>query len=163
MTRIVKTVTATKTTSVARDAVKAGTVFVNLTKDGKRMTERYAALGHNGKFFSINLANGALASSSNGRKKVAEVGAFNFRVTLLPEAQQVRKARKDVTDSEAFKVVGRDLDERKTYINLGKLADGRFTSLDLNKPFGEDYATTDEGNKQVVVVGTYEIDAKIAA
>lgn len=151
--------------SVARKTVKAGQVFAVIieNKPGKK---RYAAIGHNGRWLSMNLENGELSSTSKGDKKVLPVGKYDFSFNLnnmdaatrLPKVTKTVK-RSEVKSGEIFVVKGQE----SQYVHLGTLnRDGkgtRFCSMRVGS--GEnDYATTDNGNSNVDVIGTAELNVE---
>jgi hypothetical protein len=81
------TATATKTT---RASVPAGACF--MVKKGNKV---YANIGQRtvppsgeARFESINVANGELASSANGKSEVTIVGSWELNVTLTPDAKR---------------------------------------------------------------------------
>jgi hypothetical protein len=139
---------------VRRDAVQPGQVFELLKREGGHGTKKYLAIGNNGKFFSLNTANGELASTDDGAKRVALVGKGKFSVTYLPPAQQTTTTRRNVRNNQVFKAAGKD--RENSYAAVGRLSDGRWASLNLHDPFDSDYAVTENGDRKVVIIGTYE-------
>lgn len=154
MPKIVKTVARSAgLTSVRRDAVKAGEIFQVLIK-GAVGRNYYGALGHNGKSFSINLANGELASTQNMDKAVVVVGKFSIKTSAL-----------DLSGKETTRgALKNDAVFRKgetNYLNLGRLSSGKLVSINMAKPFGEDYAASSKPDGKCVQVGTWSIEAQI--
>lgn len=144
-------------TPVRRDAVKAGEIFQVLLK-GVPGRNHYGALGHNGKSFSINLGNGELASTGKMDKKVVVVGKFSVKTSALDLAGK-ETTRGALKNNAVFRAKGEG--KESIYLNLGKLTDGKAVSINMAKPFGEDYASTSALAKGVVQVGTWSIDATI--
>lgn len=159
MPRIQQTVSRSTLKTVARSAVLTGQVFRVMIK-GVMGKKTYIALGHNGKSFSINTANGELASTSKKDKAVTVVGKAIFRTQPFDPLAQGRVAtRGTLGNSDVFKVNGGE----KTYLNLGKLKDGRYVSVNAGKAMGEDYAVTDNGRSEVQVLSTWSAEVQLAA
>lgn len=152
---VTRTKTATKT--IARRDVKTGQVFQLVRKDGSFGDKLYAALGHNGKWFSVNLGNGELSSTDNGASKVAVVGKISISTKLFHTDERRETTRAGVKTHELF----RSKTGSKTYAHMGTLSDGRFASVNMEDPYNDNYAVSDNGRNPVVVVGTYEIHANV--
>jgi len=142
-----------KMTARKRSEVGAGLLFRLVKTDGSMGDKTYASIGRNGKFYSINVDTGALASTTNEDKNVAVVGKYKWDVRVATDpAQRVTKRRGDVTHGEVF-VVGRDAADPSgtiTYLAIGKNNEGKFLAVNLASG---DYATTLNASKNVVVIG----------
>ena len=145
--------------TVARKDVKPGQVFALVKRDGSLSDKHYLAIGNNGKFMSVNLGNGELASTDNGTSRVAVVGKGQLHVTHSHEHHET--TRRALRGNEVFRAKGNG--RESSYAALGRLTNGKWASLNLNDPFDRDYAVTDNGDRRVVVLGTYEIKAQVAA
>lgn len=153
--------------TVARINVPAKAVFAYVDKDGKRMKNNYAAIGNSGtddRMFSINLANGELAS---GRAKGAQrptliVGAYEYVVTVNPDkTKHVLKSRGEVASGEAFIVPNAkraDGGKPVLYGHVGQVDDGRFLSMNFAT---QELASTKKDDSKVLVVGTYTLNATV--
>jgi hypothetical protein len=136
-----------------RADVGAGLLF-RLIKSGNVQGDKtYASIGRNGRFYSINIATGALAATDNGDKNVAIVGSYKWDVTVITDpAKRVNKTRGDVDDGEVF-VIGRNAAEPAgtiAYLAIGKNNAGKFLAVNLTSG---DYAVTPKANKPVIVIG----------
>lgn len=147
---------------IRRDAVKPSQVFQKVVdaKTGKLGNKLYGAIGRNGKLFSLDLESGELASTSKGASLVVVVGKFVIQTKDYALADQRRTTREQVATNEVFKVKGGS----EKYANMGTLTDGRDASLNLADPFNDNYAVNNgRDNKNVIVLGTYEVKAQVAA
>lgn len=142
-------------TTVARSSLSAGQVFQIVKRDGTHGRKTYVALGHNGKMFSINTANGVLASTVKGEKRVAIVGKATFSTSALkfPGTDTTRGA---LRNDAVFRV------KESIYLNLGTLKDGNFVGVNAGKAMGEDYAVGRDGGKHVQQVGTWSVEVTLA-
>jgi len=142
-------------TQTTREQVKVGAIFAINVGDGRPGQRRYGAIGTNGKFASVNMANGKLAftPTSKASKKVILMGSYNIEARFFPQNQYRKIARKDVTDSMLFTVADGD----KVYAHLGKNNDGHVVSLNLRS---RDYAVG-PGNGKVTIVGSYKLKGQI--
>jgi uncharacterized protein affecting Mg2+/Co2+ transport len=147
--------------TVARSAVGAGLLFRLKKKDGSEGDVTYASIGRNGKFYSINIATGALASTENGDKPVTVVGKYKWVTDIVTDsARRVNKTRGDVAVGEMF-VVSRDagdLGGKTAYVAIGKNNSGKFLAVNL---VSGDYAVTDNARKAVVVIGSGRIEGSM--
>lgn len=160
--------TADAKTTVARIDVAARAVFAYVGKDGKRMKNRYAAIGNSTKddrMFSVNLDNGELSSgrkAKDGNRPTEVVGAFTYNVIVNPDkTQHVAKKRGDVKSGEVFIIPNakRPAGAKPVlYGHMGLVNDGRVLSVDFNTL---ELASTTNENSNVVVVGSYTIDATV--
>ena len=148
--------TRSRTTSrstVARSSVKAGKIF-----QAKGQSKQYASVGHDGKYYSVNLANGELASSANGGKAVSIIGSFTYTLSgsLNPDCGSRRKVRRSsLKNGEIFHMPGGKI----LYGNLGKLSTGRWLAINLAS--GNHAVSSVRPNGNVCVVGNFELSATI--
>jgi len=139
----------------SRGRLTPGQLFAKVI-DGKVSTQNYAALGKNGKFYSINLANGELASATNPDAAVAVTGKFTWALTRVPSGA-VRTCRRDaIKNGELFIVRGGN----NLYGHLGRLSDGSYKGVNIASG---DTTITANGASMVDVVGFYQMDAVTAA
>ncbi len=144
-------------TTVARSEVKTGDIFQLVKKDGSLGEKTYVHVGHNGRDYSFNIANGELASTKTPAKRVTVVGKAQIETNYFKsQSQWVWKLRRDVKSGEIFQVKGGD----SRYAGMGNLKDGRLASKNLNNPSDDDYAVTENGNSRVQVIGTWELVGK---
>jgi len=138
-----------------RGRLTPGQLFAKVI-EGKVSTKGYAALGKNGKFYSINLANGELASATKPDAAVAVIGKFTWELSRVP-AGAVRTCRRDqVKNGELFIVRGGN----NLYGHLGRLANGSYKGVNIASG---DTTITANGASMVDVVGTYRMNAVLAA
>lgn len=143
--------------TVSRRDVKPGQVFRKQLRDGAIGDNVYAALPHNGKNFSINLNTGNIASSVKHDAPCKIVGSYELNISLTPN-QLKETTRSEVKTNEVFRVKGGDT----LYLNLGMIDNHkRYISLPVHAKFDNNYAVTENGNSAVVLVGTYNINAKL--
>jgi hypothetical protein len=136
-----------------RADVAVGTVFQVRNRSGAQGTKTYAAIGSNGKNFSIDLANGQLASTKKADRQVKTVGSFHYELTVNPTSQDVRK-RSQVKEGEVFHVKG----GTKLYGHAGMATNGEPRPRYIGVTFDTmDNSTTTDGNKNVVVLGKFKI------
>lgn len=145
--------------SVARRNLAPGAVFSLVKRDGTVGRKQYMAIGNNGRWLSINLATGQLASTSNSGKKVTVVGKGKFRFNRWGSYKHAETTRGRVQSNQLFQV----RDGGKTYAALGKFNDGRFCGVNIADPQSGDYAAGDDSKKNVTVVGDYTIAVEVAA
>lgn len=159
--------TADAKTIVARADVPARAVFAYVDKNGDRMEGRYAAIGNSTKddrLFSVNLKNGELASgrAKDATRKVEVIGAFTYNATINPDkTAHVARKRSEVKSGEVFIVPNAkrgDGAKPVLYAHMGLVNDGRYLSVDLNTL---ELASTTNGNSNVIVVGTFAVDATV--
>lgn len=137
--------------TVARDAIVAGQIF--RTQNGRKL---YAHLGSNGKMFSLNLNSKELASSRSKNKKVVLVGKFTYETSRAP-GKGAATTRGAVKDGELFTV---GAEPGALYAHIGRKGTGEMLSVNL---VSGDIASTTNTRSAVNVVGTFRIDAKVAA
>lgn len=143
-----------------RDQIKPGEVFAKVI-DGKPSKKYYAALGHNGKFLSVNLTNGELASAVKLDAPVVIVGKWKLgTIKEMDQAKWRPTTRAAVKNGEMFVAKGKE--RRSLYAHLGRLTNAKFCSFDVGGPV-ENYATTDNGARNVLVVGKFKIDVELSA
>ena len=149
-----------KTAVLTRGQVKPGQVFSIVGRDGKKMAQRYAAIGHNGKAYSINLATGGLASTDNDNSRVAIVGTFTYDVKMNPNGVPVTKLRSQLADGDVFVVRGSK--SGRLYAHMGALANpgNRWLSVNLGT---RDHAIATNGGKRVNVTGKLVLNVKSLA
>lgn len=145
--------------ATTRRAVLPGQVFSLVRRDGTVSKKQYLAIGTNGKYLSVNLATGELASTANGNKKVAIVGKGKFRFNHFSSWNHRNATRRQVRSNELFQV----RDGGKVYAALGRFKDGRFCAVNAADPQSGDYAAGDDAGKNVKVVGDYTISVEVAA
>ncbi len=134
-----------------RDKVKVGDIFAINVGSGRSGTKRYGAIGTNGKFASVNMANGNLAFTtiSGAKKRVIVVGSYDIKATFLPPQQHRAMSRSVVSDDMLFVTKSGS----NVYAHLGRNRDGGCVSLNLQS---RDYAVgSNTGN--VTVVGSYKL------
>lgn len=141
---------------VARSSVTWGQVFRRYNADGTLGDKTYAAVGKNGRFYSINLSSADVAAADDGEARVKVVGSWDLTVKVGAKSANTNTRRDRVNDESIYKVKG----GAKMYANLGKLRDGRFISLNVQS---QDYALGGKGAKNVTVTGSYELTYKLAA
>jgi hypothetical protein len=141
-----------------REDVGAGLMFRLIKKDGSHGEKTYASIGRNGRFYSINVANGALAATDNGDKPVAVVGKYKWEATVITDpARRVTTTRGAVNDGDIF-VIGRDAAEpagKISYLAIGRNNAGKFLAVNLASG---DYAVTDKASKPVIVIGKGKLE-----
>ena len=139
-----------------RSNVPVGAIF-GINVGGSVGQKRYGAIGQNGKFASINMANGNLAftSESQSGKKVIVVGSYDIKANLLPPSQHKKMARSKVADDMLFTIA----EGNNVYAHLGTNRDGDCVSLNLRS---RDYAVG-AGRGKVTVVGSYKLQGQSAA
>lgn len=158
MTKVVIKRSANQATTHRGD-VKAGQVFALVKKDGTVSKKLYAAVGNNGKLFSVNLDTGALASTADENRKVAVIGKFVVETRYVSRYEQKSVARSQVKSGEIFHAKGKDT----PYLSLGTLSDGRWASINMKNPMNDNYAVGNNGDAQVVVIGSGTLAAQVAA
>lgn len=136
---------------LTRGELKSGMVFSYLI-DGKPGKKQYAAIGTNGRQYSVNLASGEVASSNKPEREVVLTGVWEFVINRKPAPTVLRECRRsEVRSNEVFHVVGKPT----LYAHVGRITramDG-FLSVPLAKT--ENHAVTRNGNSRVQVIGTY--------
>lgn len=136
-----------------RADVKVGQVFRVRNRSGARGTETYAAIGRNGKHFSVNLRTGALASTKRGDRPVTLVGTFKYNTMISPTATR-ETTRGQVREGEVFRVKG----GTRLYGHIGMATEGERTPRAIGVTFDTlDNSTTADMNKKVIVCGKWEI------
>ena len=140
-----------------RDNVKTGSIFALDKGAGRYGAKRYGAIGTNGKFASINMANGRLSFTplDKAGKRVVVMGDYDVVATFFPPDQHYKVNRGSV-DSEALFIIA---EGNNVYAHLGKNNDDMVVSLNLRS---RDYAVG-SGNGMVTVVGSYKIMGQAAA
>jgi hypothetical protein len=147
--------------SVVRNAVKPGEVFSLVKRNGTVGRKLYMALGNNGRLYSINLENGALAGTGKPSKTVAIVGKGHVTPTYYgrTDGRRIATTRVNVKSGDIFQ----HKDSDKSYLALGTLKDGRFASVNMADPFNDDYAVGTNAKSHVTVIGHAEFHAQVAA
>lgn len=139
------------------------TKAVFLSADGKK---KCAALGMNGRAYSVNLDTHELASSANDDAQVTLVGTWDFDVNR----QYVRDSRigqemnrSDVAPGEMFQLVR----GHEEYLHIGRVNKSRNGWLSIPFARQQNHAIADaghgDGTTRVVVTGTFQIKATLAA
>ena len=152
---------------VARGEVQQGQVFRHINSDTGRPTNtaQYGAIGQNGRLYGVRLDNGddtagEASSASNAAGRVEVVGSYSFSTVMLPASQHRKMTRAALPDNAVFRISQRGNGlGKKTYINLGKLNNGTFLAVDTGKWPSQDHTIGRKGQKNVVMVGTYELNA----
>lgn len=139
-------------TRMARRDVPNGFVFKMVKRDGSMGDVAYAAIAQNGKNFSINTSNGALASTGSDDKQVVIVGKFTYATTRHAVAADMKAtARSLLKLGDLFMAKGK----HQVYGNVGQLNDGRFASINMDNG---NYGVTSKGSRNVVKVGEFSLD-----
>jgi hypothetical protein len=134
---------------IARNRVRPGQVFSIVKRDGTLGTKKFAAVGSNGKLYSLNLATGELASTKKPSRLVSVVGRFVVRAA--PSYTAKATTRGLVKSGQMFTVKGGST----RYLHLGKTADG-FVAINMASPLDDDYTVGRDAAKHVAVVGEAE-------
>lgn len=143
---------AGKLPNKTRGSVSAGEVFSVYNRAGQLGRKAYAALGKNGRLYSVNIESKELASTANSKSTVAIVGKFKYTAKLSPSGVLRTCRRSEVREGEIFQVG----DEPKTlYLHMGfRSSDNKLMSVNL---VSGDVASTANGGSTVHVVGSGEI------
>lgn len=145
-----------KNMEVTREEVEQGQVFGVVNRDGEVGTH-YAAIGANGRLYSVNLTNGALASSDNRSKLCRVLGKWKFRVTKS-WAYERNTTRDEVKPGEVFVVEG----GTKEYAHMGKITKDHDGWLSIPLANQQNHAYTENGDSKVKVIGKFRIDVSLA-
>lgn len=138
--------------SLRRD-VKAGQIFAVRGRDGK-LGRNFANVGHNGRYYSVNLENGELASTRKGETPVTITGKWQFVINRKPAPGVVRTCkRSEVRSGEVFHVNGKDT----LYAHMGSITRAMEGYLSVPIARTENHAVTRNGNSTVHVIGTFVI------
>lgn len=140
-----------------REEVPNGAVFAVANREG-RLGVNYAAIGMNGRMYSVNLKTGELASSSNDDKNVTLTGKWSFGLKLSPRVTRVC-VRSEVRPGELFKVHGKE----KVYAHMGRITRDHTGWLSIPISNTDNHAFTTNGKSHVDVVGTFELNAELAS
>lgn len=146
---------------MTRGDVKQGLVFTVKRPDG-RTGKKYAAIGANGRMYSVNLDTSELASSGNRNSEVTLIGKWAFDVDRTYKhgtnrvGQQMKRSA--VRQGEVFSVKG----GAKEYAHVGSITRARngWLSVPLRNP--ENHAVSENGDSTVTVVGTFAIKVELA-
>lgn len=144
------TITRTQTVGNTRAAVGVGKVFSYVKKDGTVKPERFIALGASDRLYSVKVGNGELSGTdlSKGKKPVAVLGTWEIIPTVFKDPSSISvQHRRHLQVGQLFRVK----DNGKTYVHLGVLNAGKFLSFSISS---NDYAVTEDGDKEVALVGT---------
>lgn len=147
---------------VARSTVTWGQVFRRYNADGTLGDKKYAAVGKNGRFYSINIGNAEVAAADDGDARVKVIGSWKLNMDVGSKAAAIPTTRRHVNTESLFTVKG----GKRIYANLGRLRDGKYIALN---PASQDYSlapmrgSADKSNKNVVVVGSYDLSFKLNA
>lgn len=156
MPGIVRIVRGADAPTLTRGNVAQGMIFSVV--NGKN---NYAAIGHNGRMYSLNLATGELASSANENSQVTLRGKWvfnvdrNFRYGVNRVGQLT--TRSDVRPGEVFRVK----DGADDYAHMGRINRDKngWLSVPLARP--TNHAVTTKGDSHVTIVGTFTVDATL--
>lgn len=145
--------------TMRRNDVKQGQLFSHTKRDGTMSQKLLLAIGKNGKNYSINLENKAIASSTNDAGGVVIRGYAEWVVSRFNLDKEVPKTRGEVLSGEMFTLD--DDDKRAVYLHIGELADKKLLSV----PFDnfENHAITANRKSHVRVIGTFSIKANVVA
>lgn len=136
--------------SLTRKDAKPGDIFVVRGK-----TVKYAAVGQNGKLYSINLTTGEVASTANPNSHIDIVGHYTVGLTLWPAAKHFATTRNQIAPNQLFisgKYSPPPYTDKALYMSLGTLDNGQGISLNVGS---RDHALCSiNSNGPVIVVGT---------
>jgi hypothetical protein len=157
-----------------RGQISAGVVFQTFLRNGVLGRKQYAAIGENGRSYSVNIATKELAGTAKKDRQVQIVGKWEMKSTLnvalragpnvitLPggvKANVVRRcARSAVKGNELF--VATDTTPTSVYAHVGVRKDGKLLSLNTSNG---NHAITNKLSREVAVVGTYQMDVQLAS
>lgn len=139
-------------THVRRDAVAQGQVFGVPNRAGRCGTQ-YAAIGANGRHYSVNLSNGVLASSGNPTKNCKLLGKWKFNVTKARHLER-NTTRSQVRPGEVFVVAN----GTKEYANMGRITKDHNGWLSIPLANQQNHAYTENGDSKVRVIGIFRMD-----
>lgn len=158
---------------ITRGQVVAGQVFRTFRRDGSLGRKEYAAIGENGRSYSVNLATRELAGTAKKGRQVQIIGKWQIKTNMSPALRAGanvvaladgrkfnivrRTTRGDVKGNELF--VALDTTPTSIYAQVGTRKDGKL--LSLNQQNGN-HAITNKFNRQVAVVGTYSMDVTLS-
>lgn len=145
--QIVRGATAT---TMPRGDVAQGMVFAVKNRDG-RLGTKYAAIGANGRLYSVNLTNGELASSANRNSSITLLGKWKFDVTKTRYGRTC--LRREVRPGEVFVVKGGE----KEYAHMGRVHRDRQGWLSIPLANQENHAIGENGDGHVKVVGSFRL------
>src|SRR5258708_26917613 len=131
-------------TVMPRGDVAQGMVFAVKNRDGGLGKVKYAAIGANGRLYSINLTNGELASSANRDSTTTILGKWKFDVTKCRRAQR-DCTRREVRPGEVFVVKGGE----KEYAHMGRVHRDRQGWLSIPLANQENHAIGEKGTGNV--------------
>lgn len=148
--------------TLTRSSVPFGMVFANRKRNGSLGT-KYAALGHNGRIYSFNVDSGELASSpTDAGREVVACGRWEFtpvnRTFALNQnriGMQVR--RSEVQPGEVFTVNGK----ASEYYHVGRIDHDKNGWLSVRLG-ATDHAVTRNGDTNVTIVGTAQVQVTLA-
>jgi hypothetical protein len=159
---------------LTRGHVTAGQVFRTFKRDGSLGRKEYAAIGENGRSYSVNLASRELAGTAKKDRQVQVIGKWQMKETLsralrdgtdvvkLADGSRLKAVRRttrgDVKGNELF--VAADMSAASTvYAHVGTRKDGKVLSLNTKNG---NHAITSKLSRPVVVVGTYQMDVTLS-
>ncbi len=150
MPNIVRIVRGTAAPTMPRGDVRQGMAFQ--IKGGSK---KYAAIGVNGRAYSLNLDTGELASSSNRTALATIIGKWAFSLDRTYRAGVGRQCRRDAVQvGEVFQVKnGRD-----EYVHLGRTSRAQNGWLSIPLARQHNHAVTVRGDSTVTVVGNATVD-----
>lgn len=147
MPNIINIVRGATAPVMPRRDVPVHAVFAVKQRDG-RLGKNYAAIGHNGRNYSVSMQTGEVASTSNDDRRVQLTGSWAFAVTRRPTYRQVERLRSEVKMGEVFKVRG-GTDE---YVHLGRIRKDRNGWLSVPLARQQNHAIAENGGTHVVVL-----------
>lgn len=153
----ITTITRDSLAGKRRSDVSVGQVFSYLSKKGVIRDEKFLSLGSSDRMYSVKASNGELSGTdlSKGSKPVAIVGTWTARITLFKDpANFARVHRRHLTVGQGYRANA----DGETYIHLGVLSNGKYLAFNSKT---SDYATTEVGDKEVILCGTSCMDVRI--
>jgi hypothetical protein len=159
---------------VTRGQTTAGQVFRTFRRDGTLGRKEYAAIGENGRSYSVNLATRELAGTAKKDRQVQIIGKWQLKTNMSPALRAGanvvelvdgrkfnivrRTTRGDVKGNEVF--VALDMTKPTNfYAHVGVRKDGKVLSLN---PQNGNHAITNKLSRPVAVIGTYSMDVTLS-
>jgi hypothetical protein len=154
MPNIVTIVRGADAPTMPRGDVRQGMVFQ--VKGGEK---RYAAIGVNGRAYSLNLNTGEMASSNNHNSTAIIIGkwAFDLDRTYRPGVGR-QCQRSEVTTGEVFTVKG----GQDEYVHLGRTSKAQDGWLSIPLARQHNHAVTRRGDSMVTVVANAKVKATLS-
>lgn len=146
--------------TMPRGDVSQGLVFAYKKRDG-RFGKQYAAVGNNGRSYSVTLANGTLASTSNRDSMATIQGKWKFDVNreyVRGTRVGATMRRSEVKPGEVFVVTGKT----EEYAHLGNIDKDHNGWLSVPLARQHNHAVAKNGESTVTVVATYKLSVTLA-